>query len=147
MRKDGARVVKILDFGISKETQGADGSLTATAQAMGSPYYMSPEQVRSARDVDHRTDIWALGVILHELLTKKAPFGGDTLGSVFAAIVADAPESVRTSRADVPPAFEQVIAGASRRRLRGATRTSASWRETSPPSRRAGQARSSASRG
>ena len=55
--------------------------MTATGQSMGSPFYMSPEQVRSAKNVNLRTDIWALGVIVHELLTKKAPFGGRLSGA------------------------------------------------------------------
>ena len=65
VRADGSPTVKVLDFGIAKATEGSeDFSLTKTATVMGSPAYMSPEQLRSARDVDARSDIWAIGVIL-----------------------------------------------------------------------------------
>ena len=64
-RNDGRALVKVLDFGISKHTTGSDLSLTRTTEIMGSPSYMSPEQFRSAKLVDERTDIWALGAILY----------------------------------------------------------------------------------
>jgi serine/threonine protein kinase len=72
---DGRPLVKVLDFGISKmEDAAEDMSLTRTTEIIGSPSYMSPEQLRASKGVDVRTDIWALGVILFELLTKKLPF-------------------------------------------------------------------------
>src|SRR5260221_1024887 len=71
-RPDGVFSVKVLDFGISKMTSptsgGFDASMTKTSALMGSPLYMSPEQMESSRDVDARGDIWALGVILYELI-------------------------------------------------------------------------------
>jgi len=72
----GSLSIKVLDFGISKVSQGTSQagsapSLTRTAAVMGTPLYMSPEQMRSTKDVDHRSDIWALGTILYELLTAK----------------------------------------------------------------------------
>src|SRR4029079_12428524 len=67
-RSDGTPCVKVLDFGISKlATTTGDIHLTPTNAACGSPAYMSPEQIRSAKRVDARTDVWALGVVLHEL--------------------------------------------------------------------------------
>jgi hypothetical protein len=109
-RRDGSALVKVLDFGISKATQGEGGlSLTSTSAVMGSPFYMSPEQVRSAKDVDARTDIWALGVILHELLSGAPPFRADTASALFAAIIADPPIPVRDRRPDVPAALETVL--------------------------------------
>jgi serine/threonine-protein kinase len=76
---------------------------------MGSPLYMSPEQLRRTRDVDARSDIWAIGVILHELLTGTAPFVGDSLAEVIASIVMAAPLSTRLRRPDVPRELEAVV--------------------------------------
>jgi len=80
-RSDGQISIKVLDFGISKllEAPGAGVSLTQTSSMMGSPLYMSPEQFRSAKNVDTRTDIWALGAILYELVTAKPPFSATTV--------------------------------------------------------------------
>jgi serine/threonine protein kinase len=75
---DGTDLVKVLDFGISKSMMGGDAIATATHTVMGSPAYMSPEQMRSAKLVDQRTDIWALGVILYQILVGKTPWAGDT---------------------------------------------------------------------
>ena len=80
-RPDGALSIKVLDFGISKIADLAtsapgSGRSSGAKAAVGSPFYMSPEQMQSAPDVDHRTDIWALGVILFELLTTTVPFEG-----------------------------------------------------------------------
>src|SRR5439155_25121456 len=90
LASDGGRsLVKVLDFGISKLADEGDASLTTTQVVLGTPNYMSPEQVRSAKGVDHRTDVWSLGVILYELLAGRIPFSGTTPSAVLAAIVAD----------------------------------------------------------
>jgi serine/threonine-protein kinase len=107
-RRDGTPLVKVVDFGISKAVADATSlELTTSSVIMGSPLYMSPEQVRDARSVDHRTDIWALGVILYQLLTGRPPFRGDSLTAVCAAIAADPPMPI--DRADVPRALVDVI--------------------------------------
>lgn len=113
-RSDGLPLLKVLDFGISKQlTDPASGealpTFTNTRTLMGSPHYMSPEQVRDARRVDGRTDIWALGVILQELITDAPVFHGESFPGVCAAIVADAPMPVRTMRPDVSTALEAII--------------------------------------
>ncbi|HSY21023.1 MAG TPA: serine/threonine-protein kinase [Polyangiaceae bacterium] len=84
-RMDGQPLIKVLDFGISKVIgagAGASGAITRTAATMGTPHFMSPEQVVDAKSVDPRTDIWSMGVILFVLLTQQVPFPGDEFGQV-----------------------------------------------------------------
>ncbi|HXN32298.1 MAG TPA: serine/threonine-protein kinase [Polyangiaceae bacterium] len=104
----GARVVKVLDFGVSKSAFGAERAVTSAAVTVGTPLYMSPEQVRSSKDVDQRTDVWSLGVILYELIAGTPPFFGNTTAAI-AAIVADATPSLRAVRAEVPEALDRAI--------------------------------------
>ena len=101
------RLVKILDFGISKILDEAS-KLTSTELTIGTPLYMSPEQVRSARTVDARTDVWALGIILYELLTGRPPWVGSG-PSVAAAIVTDPVPPLSEFRNDVPPGVEAAV--------------------------------------
>src|SRR5580704_3122104 len=89
-RPDGRSLIKVLDFGISK-SMFANASPTITAQTMGSPSYMSPEQMRSARSVDTRTDIWSLGVILYELLAGCLPFVGETMPELLIRVLSEPP--------------------------------------------------------
>ncbi|AKT38456.1 serine/threonine-protein kinase [Chondromyces crocatus] len=85
-------IAKILDFGIAKEIRQQEiTGLTLTGELLGSPYYMSPEQVRGDKNIDHRSDLWSLGVILYRSLTGELPFSGDKLGTVFAQILVDPP--------------------------------------------------------
>jgi eukaryotic-like serine/threonine-protein kinase len=111
-RNDGSPAIKLIDFGISKVQMpgaaGAEGEMTATAVMMGSPLYMAPEQMASARDVDARADIWSLGIILHALLTGGPPFRAPTVMGVYELIV-QGPPSVRKQRPEVPEALEAAI--------------------------------------
>lgn len=108
-RSDGSPLVKLLDFGIAKPSSATDTRLTATGMAMGSPSYMSPEQVRNAKTVDQRSDIWSLGASLHELLAGAPPFHAETFPSLCAAIIADEPTALRDIRKDAPVELQAVI--------------------------------------
>jgi len=113
-RPDGSRIIKVLDFGISKlladEAQREhDNKLTTTTAMLGSPQYMSPEQVRSARDVDGRSDIWSLGCVLYEMLANVPPFAAQSVSAVSAMIVADDPPPLGLLRGDLPPDLNDVL--------------------------------------
>ncbi len=115
-RADGAPCVKLLDFGISKFTvhpddTNADPSLTATATIMGSPSYMSPEQLKSTKEVDARTDIWSLGAVLYEALTGRPAFRAETVPQVCAMIAADEPDAPGTVRGGLPAELDRAILG------------------------------------
>ena len=90
-RLDGGPLVKVLDFGIAKALAETGAQLTQQA-AMGSPGYMSPEQLQSARDVDVRTDIWALGVTLYQLLAGRLPFAAATATEIAIRVANDPPD-------------------------------------------------------
>ena len=102
-RADGSACVKVLDFGISKTTAsaGINVSMTQTQAVMGSPRYMSPEQMRSSRAVDARTDVWAIGIILYELLSGEPPFSGESMTELCAQILQDTP-------APLPPDYRKL---------------------------------------
>jgi serine/threonine protein kinase len=109
----GADHVKVLDFGVSKSVESltnGPGALTRTSAILGSPLYMAPEQMRSSRDVDARADVWALGIVLFELLTKRWPFEADTLPALCLKVVGEPPQSLSELRPDLPPVALAVIA-------------------------------------
>jgi serine/threonine-protein kinase len=110
---DGQPTIKVLDFGISKVLDNAglhaSGEMTKTSVVVGSPFYMSPEQMQAPRSVDVRTDIWAIGVILYELLAGSVPFPGETLPQISVRVAKSPPPMLRVIRPEVPAGLESVI--------------------------------------
>jgi serine/threonine protein kinase len=107
---DQRPVLKMLDFGISKiANRDGVGSLTQTHTAMGSPLYMSPEQMRSAKSVDARTDVWSLGIVLYEMLTGTLPFMADTMPQLCALILETEPPSLKDAVPDLPEGLDEAV--------------------------------------
>ncbi len=101
--------VKIVDFGLAK--LGGATRITKAGTSMGTPAYMSPEQVRG-QDIDHRSDIWSLGVILYELLTKKLPFKADYEMALLYSIVHEEPTPISQFNEEIPTELEQIVSKA-----------------------------------
>lgn len=110
-RRSGVPCVKVLDFGISKLISAAAtaSSMAKTQGVLGSPLYMSPEQLRSSGDVDHRTDIWAIGVILFQLMSGRLPFVADSLPQLVVEVLGSEPTGLRAHRPEVPVALADVV--------------------------------------
>ena len=110
---DGLPCVKLIDFGISRvdsPLSPKDGFvLTHPEAVMGSPRYMSPEQMESATKADVRSDIWGLGAVLYELLVGDAPYDGETVLDIYAATMKGPPPAPSTVRKDVPRGLDEVI--------------------------------------
>jgi len=100
--------VKLLDFGLSK-IKGSDRKLTNTGALLGTPNYMSPEQVKGDRAVDHRTDIYAAGAILYEMMTGRNAYDGPSVQSILVSIMTESPPPPRRIRPDLPEVIEAVI--------------------------------------
>jgi eukaryotic-like serine/threonine-protein kinase len=110
---DKKTIVKLLDFGISKvgaSLAGSDGTLTATGTLLGSPRYMSPEQIGDAKRVDTRTDIWALGALLYRTVSGIDAFRGSSMVSVVCAVLNQPYVSIASQGVAIAPAFEAAIA-------------------------------------
>ena len=105
VRDDDREIVKVLDFGVAKTSTPKAGGATRTGAIMGTPYYMSPEQAQGTRAVDHRTDLWALGVVVFECLTGTLPFTSDAFGDLVLKIIVE-PLPVPSRIAEVPPGFD-----------------------------------------
>ncbi|HYU16546.1 MAG TPA: serine/threonine-protein kinase [Candidatus Acidoferrum sp.] len=109
VRRDGRDFVKVLDFGIAKLTLEHPGSRrTRTGIVMGTPAYMSPEQCEGRGLVDHRTDIYALGILLYEMLAGQVPFRGEGYGEVLVQHMTQLPRKPSTVRGVIPPHLEAV---------------------------------------
>ena len=106
----GAQLIKVLDFGIAKALDDANkANLTRTTAMMGTAYYMSPEQLTASREVDSRTDLWALGVTMYELLSGRLPFESENLVEIVGLILDNRPQPLRELRPDLPPEFCRVV--------------------------------------
>jgi tetratricopeptide (TPR) repeat protein len=107
--------VKVLDFGIAKLQDGGGMAETGTGALVGTPYYMAPEQIEGRRDLDARVDVYALGVVLFELLTGDRPFRGDSYGALLLSIVTAEFPSCRERRPDLPERVDALIRTATAR--------------------------------
>ncbi len=111
-RQGNPDFVKVLDFGVSKMRESAERverSLTKTGITMGTPHYMSPEQAQGSRETDHRTDIYALGVIVYLALTGDVPFDGDSLAGLMVKVMTAEPPPMRRYRSDIPESLEAIV--------------------------------------
>lgn len=106
---DKRPLVKVIDFGLSKTLGANDRKITKDFSVMGTPTYMSPEQLRSTTGVDTRTDIWSLGVVLYELLSGHVPFHAESVAEVCSLVLGAPPKPIQSVRADVPPGLALVI--------------------------------------
>ena len=112
-RSDGVIAIKVLDFGMSKLMRrtglGFSHSITGPALIVGSPLYMSPEQMNSSKDVDARADIWSLGVMLYELLIGECPFVAESFPELAVKVAIEPPPPLRTRRPEVPKGLERIV--------------------------------------
>jgi serine/threonine-protein kinase len=104
-RPDGSPLLKILDFGISKTPVGYD-ELTGTQTILGTPSYMAPEQMKSGRSADPRSDLWSIGVVLYQLLTGHPPFAGESYADLVLKVGLEPPEPIVVP---LPPGLPEVV--------------------------------------
>ncbi|WP_394829019.1 serine/threonine-protein kinase [Pendulispora albinea] len=111
-RPNGTALIKVLDFGISKLTDAAEdfhATATRTGAVLGSPAFMAPEQIRSAKHVDARADIYALGSLVYYLVSKTFPFDAETIGELFGKVLYLEPMPLRARRPNVPASLEAIV--------------------------------------
>jgi len=110
-KPNGKTVVKLLDFGISKveEGLGVDPELTTATTLLGTPNYMAPEQLVSAKTVDSRADIWSCGVVLHRMLSGQVPFDADSIIQLSVKLMNEEPPDLSQLRGDVPPGLAKIV--------------------------------------
>lgn len=104
--------IKLLDFGITKSLSEAGEASTRTGATMGTLLYMSPEQLRNAKRVDQRTDLWAVGVMLRQMLAGELPYRAESLGDMLMLVLSQPPRPLSLDLADVPPELEALMARA-----------------------------------
>lgn len=109
--RNGEVMPKLLDFGVSKILEGRDSELdiTRVGSVLGSPLYMAPEQARGQSDIDHRTDIWALGVVLYEAISGDLPFAPGNYNAVLSAILTSRHRPLRDVVPEVPMALSDLV--------------------------------------
>ena len=107
---DGAPIVKLLDFGISKQKDlCVDGGITGATTAVGSPHYMAPEQMRAESNIDVRADIWAIGVILYELLSGISPFDAESMPKVCERVIGEQPPRLTEVDDETPKPLDDIV--------------------------------------
>ncbi len=114
---DGDLFVKVLDFGVAKQASDASLGMTSTGSTVGTPHYMSPEQLLSAKHIDHRCDLWALAVVAYRMLTGRLPFRGETLGALSVALHQGVFQPPSAFRPDLGPAVDAWFARALNREI------------------------------
>lgn len=109
-RPNGTPCIKVLDFGVSKHLSPHAQNITKSGEIIGSPLYMSPEQIVRVKETDVRSDIWALGVILYELAAGISPFRAPSFTEVVGSVLQDEPAPLHQARPDIPPWYEAIVA-------------------------------------
>lgn len=109
-RSHGRSCMKVLDFGISKQLKDGAPDLTQAGALLGSPMYMSPEQMIRTKEVDGRSDIWALGVVLYELVTGVSPFAAESMPEIIGRVLQEEPPALSQLRSGIPAAFDALVA-------------------------------------
>jgi len=105
--EDEGELVKVLDFGVAKGVGGVNLARTGTGIVVGTPYYMSPEQAQGEKRIDHRTDLWALGVIAFEAMVGRRPFEATNLGDLLVKICTAAPPRPSSIWPNAPAGFDE----------------------------------------